>query len=214
MKATAKAPIEKGNPIERWENEGGRVGLSSRNDRPTPPPRSTQPSTQERRHVIPTTRTFKTHNDLPADQREKLIALLNQHLADTFDILSQCKQAHWNVKGPQFHQLHELFDQLARQVEAYVDQIAERATALGGTALGTVRMAADGSRLAEYPLDARGSMEHVEALAERFAALAATTRAAIQTAEDLGDADTADLFTEVSRGLDKALWFLEAHVQA
>ena len=159
-------------------------------------------------------RTFKTRIDLPADRREKLIALLNQHLADTTDLYTQSKQAHWNVKGPQFHQLHELFDELAEQLREYVDLIAERATALGGMALGTVRMAAGASRLEEYPLTARGSMQHVEALADRFAALAATTRAAIEAAEKLGDADSADLLTDVSRGLDKGLWFLEAHLQA
>jgi starvation-inducible DNA-binding protein len=142
-----------------------------------------------------------------------LVALLNQHLADTFDLYGQAKQAHWNVKGPQFHQLHELFDELAEELRAYVDLIAERATALGGLALGTVRMSAGASRLAEYPLDAGGSMGHVEALAERFAALAATTRSAIEATGRLGDADTADLLTEVSRGLDKSLWFLEAHLQ-
>jgi starvation-inducible DNA-binding protein len=160
--------------------------------------------------------TFKTSIDVPADKRKKLIALLNQHLADTFDLYGQAKQAHWNVKGPQFHQLHKLFDDLAEQVLAYVDLIAERATALGGEALGTVRMAAGASRLKEYPLGsggAVGSMHHVEELAERFAALGATTRSAIDEAEKIGDADTADLFTEVSRGLDKALWFLEAHLQ-
>lgn len=161
-----------------------------------------------------TARTFKTRIDLPADRREKLIALLNQHLADTFDLFGQCKQAHWNVKGPQFHQLHELFDDLAEAMEEYIDLIAERATALGGTVLGTVRMAAEASRLTEYPLDPGGSMEHVETLAVRFAALAASTRAAIDAAEDLGDMDSADLLTEVSRGLDKGLWFLEAHLQA
>ncbi len=159
-------------------------------------------------------RTFKTRIDLPVAGREKLIALLNQQLADTFDLYGQSKQAHWNVKGPQFFQLHELFDDLAEELLEYVDLIAERATALGGTALGTIRMAGAVSRLAEYPLDAGGSMQHVEALAERFAALAATTRSAIAAADDLGDADTADLLTEVSRGLDKSLWFLEAHLQA
>lgn len=159
-------------------------------------------------------RTFKTRIDLPPEKRTQLIALLNQHLADTFDLFGQCKQAHWNVKGPQFHQLHLLFDELAELVEGFVDLIAERVTALGGTALGTVRMAGGASRLAEYPLDPGGSMAHVEALADRFAALAASTRAAIDAAGSLGDADTSDLLTEVSRGLDKSLWFLEAHVQA
>jgi starvation-inducible DNA-binding protein len=168
-----------------------------------------------RRRLTPAarTRTFNTRIDLPADRRKTLIALLNEHLADTFDLYSQCKQAHWNVKGPQFHQLHELFDTLAEEVLGYVDMIAERATALGGTALGTVRLSAGASRLADYPLDLKGSMQYVEALAERFAAIAATTRSAIDAAEHLQDADTADLLTEVSRGLDKSLWFLEAHLQ-
>ena len=161
-----------------------------------------------------TTQLFETRIDLPAQRREDLIAVLNQQLADTFDLYGQAKQAHWNVKGPQFHQLHELFDKLAAQVNGYVDLIAERVTALGGTALGTVRLAAEGSRLSEYPLDPGGSMQHVEALAERFAALAATTRSAIEAAEQEDDAATADLLTEVSRGLDKSLWFLEAHLQA
>ena len=159
-----------------------------------------------------TARTFHTRIDLAPDVRKKLVALLNQQLADTFDLYGQAKQAHWNVKGPQFHQLHELFDDLSDQLRHDVDLIAERATALGGTALGTVRMAAAASRLIEYPLDAV-SMHHVETLAHRFAVLAATTRSAIGAAEKLGDADTADLFTEVSRGLDKGLWFLEAHLQ-
>jgi starvation-inducible DNA-binding protein len=190
--------------IDRWENEGGKI-------RPLRPVLSQDTLKED---FMKAARTFKTRIDLPADKREKLIALLNQHLADTFDLFSQAKQAHWNVKGAQFYQLHELFDELAEQLEDYVDLIAERATALGGTALGTVHMAAADSRLAEYPVDAGGSMQHVEALAVRFAALAATTRSAIDVAAGLSDADTADLFTEVSRGLDKSLWFLEAHLQA
>jgi starvation-inducible DNA-binding protein len=143
-----------------------------------------------------------------------MIALLNQQLADTTDLYSQTKQAHWNVKGAQFYQLHELFDKLANELIEYVDLIAERATALGGTALGTVRMAATTSRLPEYPLDVNDSMPTVEVLVTRYANLAATIRAAIDTASSYDDMDTADLFTEVSRGLDKSLWFLEAHLQA
>ena len=161
-----------------------------------------------------TAQLFETRIDLPADGREKLVALLNQQLADTFDLYGQAKQAHWNVKGPQFQQLHDLFEVLANQLSGYADMIAERATTLGGTALGTVRMSAEASRLPEYPLDPGGSMQHVEALAERFAALAATTRSAIKAAEEEDDVTTADLLTEVSRGLDKSLWFLEAHLQA
>ena len=159
-------------------------------------------------------KTFKTRVDLGPGIREKVNALLNQQLADTFDLYSQTKYAHWNVKGAQFFSLHELFDKLADQLTDYVDLIAERATALGGVAHGTVRMSSVASRLPEYPPEAIESLPTVEALATRFAKLAATTRAAIDTAAEQGDMDTADLFTEVSRGLDKGLWFLEAHLQA
>lgn len=158
-------------------------------------------------------RVFKTRIDLAAGTREKMIALLNQQLADTFDLYSQSKQAHWNVKGAQFYSLHELFDKLAGELGGYVDLIAERATALGGLALGTVRMSAAASRLPESSLEVVESMPTAEALATRFAGLAATTRAAIDAATEQGDMDTADLFTDVSRGLDKSLWFLEAHLQ-
>lgn len=159
------------------------------------------------------TKVFSTRLDLPLKVRDQMIALLNQQVADTFDLFSQTKQAHWNVKGAQFYPLHELFDKLAAELTEYVDLIAERATALGGLAHGTVRLAATNSRLPEYSMEVTGSLPTVEALAERYAALAATTRKAIQAADGQGDADTADLFTQVSRGLDKALWFLEAHLQ-
>lgn len=163
---------------------------------------------------MPKTGTFSTRNDLAAATRGKMAALLNQQLADTFDLYSQIKQAHWNVKGPQFIALHELFDKLAEGVLEHVDEIAERATALGGVAMGTARMAAAGSRLKEFPSGGVRGPDAVKALAERFAALGKSTRGAIDAADKAGDADTADLFTGVSRELDKGLWFLEAHVQA
>jgi len=158
-------------------------------------------------------RTYKTSIDLPPNVREAMVQLLNQHLADSSDLYSQAKQAHWNVKGAQFFQLHELFDKLADQLQDLSDVIAERVTALGGTALGTVRMSAAASRLPEYSVDDNGSLATVQALVKRFAQLAASTRLAIDAATTAGDADTADLFTEASRGLDKSLWFLEAHLQ-
>jgi starvation-inducible DNA-binding protein len=157
---------------------------------------------------------FSTRNDLAREARRKIVDLLNQQLADTFDLYSQTKQAHWNVKGAQFIQLHELFDKLAAELAGYSDLTAERATALGGLARGTVRMSAAKSQLPECDLDITDSLPTVEALADRFAALAASTRRAIEAAEHEGDADTADLFTEISRGLDKSLWFLEAHLQS
>ena len=156
---------------------------------------------------------FPTRNDLPADARTKLVALLNQQLADSIDLYSQTKHAHWNVKGPTFIALHELFDKLAEDLEDPIDDIAERATALGGSVSGTVRQVATTSRLTEFPGDTFLGQAVVEALAVRYAELAKSTRAACEKANQLHDADTADLFTNVSRKLDKSLWFLEAHLQ-
>jgi starvation-inducible DNA-binding protein len=161
-----------------------------------------------------TKNTFATRIDIPEDARDKLVELLNARLADSFDLYSQLKQAHWNVKGSDFIQLHELYDEIAESVLGYVDEIAERATALGGLALGTARMAAEASTLAEYPPDAIAGPETVEAVADRLAAYAASVREAIDAAVELEDQDTADLFTEVSRTIDKHLWFVEAHRQA
>ncbi len=155
----------------------------------------------------------ETRIDLPEEERKALIDLLNARLGDALDLYTQAKQAHWNVKGSDFIQLHELFDELAGGVLPYVDMIAERATTLGGTAYGTARMAASASSLQEYPGDLHDGMGHVNALADRYADFAAKIRAAISTAEGHGDMDTADLFTEVSRTIDKHLWFLEAHLQ-
>lgn len=160
-----------------------------------------------------TKRAFATRIDIPEDSREKVIELLNARLADTFDLYSQLKQAHWNVKGSDFIQLHELYDTVAESVLEYVDVIAERATALGGVALGTVRMAAAGSTLGEYPLDAVVGMDSVAAVADRLAAYGASVRAGIDRAAELDDQDTSDVFTEVSRAIDKHLWFVEAHLQ-
>ena len=159
------------------------------------------------------TKKFETSIDINSESREQLVSLLNQQLADTFDLYSQTKQAHWNVKGPHFIQLHELYDKLAAELTDHVDTIAERATALGGVALGTARLASAASRLPEFPASGIGSLESVRALVDRFAAVGTSTRAAIDAADDLDDADTADVFTEVSRSIDKALWFLEAHLQ-
>lgn len=156
----------------------------------------------------------KTRIDLDLESREQLVGLLNQQLADTFDLYSQTKQAHWNVKGPQFFQLHELFDKLAADLLPNIDDMAERATTLGGTALGTTKMSARTSRLADYPAETVGGTESLETLIDRFATLSASTREAIEVSAKLGDADTSDLFTGISRGLDKSLWFLEAHLQA
>jgi starvation-inducible DNA-binding protein len=160
------------------------------------------------------TRTFSTRIDIPEGSREQLVALLNARLADTFDLYSQVKQAHWNVKGSDFIQLHELYDLVAADVIEYVDTVAERATALGGLALGTARMAAKASTLDEYPVDAVDGMDTVAVVADRLAAYGELVREGIDRATELEDMDTADLFTDISRAIDKHLWFVEAHLQA
>lgn len=159
-------------------------------------------------------RIFPTSIDIPEKKRQEVIDLLNARLADTLDLKTQAKQAHWNVKGKEFFQLHELFDSVATHLEEATDLIAERVTALGGTALGTARIAAAASSLPEYDLDAVKGEEHVKALVQRLSKLATGVRKAIDQAGELGDQGTADLFTQVVREADKDLWFLEAHLQA
>src|SRR5262249_48183796 len=157
---------------------------------------------------------FKTKNDLPEANRVKAVELLNARLADAIDLQTQTKQAHWNVKGPNFIALHELFDKINEEVEDYVDLIAERAVQLGGVAEGTARMAVKRSSLSEYPVKSVEGRDHVEALSSALGAFGKLARKAINDANDLGDLDTADVFTEISRGVDKWLWFVEAHQQA
>jgi len=157
---------------------------------------------------------FKTKNDLAEETRAKVVELLNARLADCIDLQTQTKQAHWNVKGPTFIALHELFDKVNEAVEDYVDDLAERTVQLGGVAEGTARTVARRSVLAEYPAKAVEGRSHVEALSSALAAFGKAARQAIEQANELGDLDTADLFTEVSRGIDKWLWFVEAQLQA
>ncbi len=158
-------------------------------------------------------RLFETRHDLDAETRASVVENLNRSLADTTDLMTQVKHAHWNVKGPQFQPLHELFDEQAAMLAEHADVIAERATALGGTAMGTARMAARESRLDDFPSEAIEGEDCLSALADRFAAHAAHLRTGIEITESYGDLDTADLYTELSRAVDKQLWFLESHLQ-
>ncbi len=152
-----------------------------------------------------------TKNSLSAKTRTQVAAILNQSLADLSDLYSQTKQAHWNVKGRLFYSLHKLFDDLAGTVEEHLDDIAERVTAIGGVAQGTIRQAAASSRLPEFPGEQKEELAFVHALRDRYALAANETRKAIDETARLGDADAADLLTGISRDLDKALWMLEAH---
>ncbi|MFQ3651814.1 MAG: DNA starvation/stationary phase protection protein Dps [Gemmataceae bacterium] len=154
-----------------------------------------------------------THNDLPESVRQAVITLLNARLADAIDLGMQCKQAHWNVKGPNFLALHKLVDELFDHVSDHIDELAERIVSLGGTARGTLGVVSQESKLPAYPLDAVEGAAHLEALAKSLSAFGKAVRAAIDASDEAGDAVTADLFTQMASALDKDLWMVEAHLQ-
>ena len=156
---------------------------------------------------------YETSNDLPPIARRSAIELLNEHLVDAIDLQLQAKQAHWNIKGPNFVGLHDLFDRVAAQAGEFADLIAERGVALGGVARGTVQVVSSHSKLREYPLDICDWRAHVRAMQDGLATFGRGARRAIDEAAALNDADTADLFTEISRDADKSLWMVEAHIQ-
>lgn len=155
-----------------------------------------------------------TKNDLAEGKREKVVELLNSRLADVIDLKTQAKQAHWNVKGHHFIGLHELFDKVSIAAEEHTDLIAERITALGGTAMGTARVVAQKSSLSEYPLEIFEGTDHVDALSTAMADFGKRVRKGIDETDEIGDVDTSDLLTEISRENDKLLWFVEAHIQS
>ena len=179
---------------------------------PRPPVTSASRSASETR--FGTARLYPTRNDLPEAGRREAVGLLNQRLADAIDLQTQCKQAHWNVKGPSFIALHQLFDQINEAVEDYVDLLAERVVQLGGVAEGTVGVVRERSTLPGYPLALSSGPEHVAALADALAGFGRTARVGIEELTALADADSADILTEISRGVDQWLWFVEAHAQA
>jgi starvation-inducible DNA-binding protein len=156
---------------------------------------------------------YKTKIDLSEKVRRNVSVILNERLADAIDLQSQVKQAHWNVKGPNFIALHELFDKISDAVLEQIDEIAERITALGGTAEGTVAVAARRSKLKNYPLSITAGKDHLLYLSTQLSGFGKAARSAIEDTGKLGDADSADLFTQISREIDKYLWFLEAHLQ-
>jgi len=156
---------------------------------------------------------YPTKNDLPAKKREGLVEMLNLHLASSLDVMLQSKQAHWNVKGPNFAALHELFDKIKEAFVEYSDLLAERVVQLGGIAEGTAVVVAKRTPLKQYPLSLTDGLQHVDYFSDSLAAFGKAVREAIRTSGDeFGDQDTADICTEISRGVDKWLWMLEAHL--
>ncbi len=167
-------------------------------------------SVSETRFAKPILR--QTKNDLPEQVRIEVARLLNQRLASAIDLQTQCKQAHWNVKGPTFIALHKLFDEVNEEVEDYVDLIAERVVQLGGIAEGTIGAVASRTVLIDYPMTLSSGTEHVAALSDALSEFGRSVRIGIDELNDLEDADGADILTEISRGVDKWLWFVEAHL--
>ena len=150
---------------------------------------------------------------IKSNTKTAMIALCNARLADAIDLSLAIKQAHWNLKGPTFIAVHELLDMLRGHLDDNADTIAERVAQLDGVALGTVQTVEGASTLPAYPTDIHKVSDHVGALVERFANIAKSVREAIDTADDAGDAGTADIFTSFSRDLDKDLWFLKSHLE-
>jgi starvation-inducible DNA-binding protein len=153
-----------------------------------------------------------TKNNLSETVRADMVALLNARLADAIDLFNRTKHAHWNVKGPQFIALHELFDTIAGHLVVVADDLAERAVQLGGVAEGTVEAVSSRTSLSPYSLTLTAGRDHVDAVSSALADFGGKVRAGIETADGRGDKDTADLFTEISRQVDKDVWFLEAHL--
>src|ERR1700687_3812183 len=156
----------------------------------------------------------KKNKVLHEEQQAKIIELLNRRLADTIDLQLQSRQAYWNLKGAHFMALRELFDKVTEGVEEYANLIAEHIVQLGGMAEGTAHAVARRSSLDEYLLATADGQGHIDALTATLAAFGKHVRYASEQATELKDTDTAAFFTEIARGIDKWLWFVETSQQS
>lgn len=156
---------------------------------------------------------YRSRNGLSEDARSEIIGMLGGVLASSIDLWTHSKQAHWNLKGMQFIGLHKLFDKISEGQQEYIDLVAERITQLGGVAEGTISAVSQKTNLPEYALNLSAAQDHVEALANSLGTYSNALRTCIPRIEDLQDPGTVDMLTEVLRGVDEWLWFVEAHVQ-
>ena len=155
----------------------------------------------------------QSRNDLNNNAKKTSVGVLQACLADSIDLYNATRHAHWNVKGPHFGSLHTLFENFYTQLALDIDEVAERLVQLGGTAMGQTQAVAGSTRLPAYPTDLKGGLDHVKALLERYSQVAKALREGIDQTDEAGDADTADLLTDLSRKIDKSVWMLDAHTQ-
>ncbi|BAT58451.1 DNA protection during starvation protein [Variibacter gotjawalensis] len=160
-----------------------------------------------------TAKLHQTKNGLKGNALKVSLTTLQERLVDGIDLALAVKQAHWNLKGPGFIGIHKMLDGFRDELDEFNDTVAERITQLGGTARGTTQAVGSETNLSPYPLDVYAIADHLAALIDRYAAYGNAVRKSIDETDDAGDKGTADLFTDVSRAVDKQLWFLEAHVQ-
>ncbi|UWQ22739.1 DNA starvation/stationary phase protection protein Dps [Jannaschia sp. W003] len=148
---------------------------------------------------------------LESQTQSQMIDLLNARLADSVDLTLAVKQAHWNLRGSGYIGVHELLDQVADRLREQSDLMAERVAIMGGYAAGTTQEAAKNTSLAPYPVELTDIQDHIEELVQRFKHHGRNLREAIESAGEAGDDDVEDLFTEVSREVDKDAWFIGAN---
>lgn len=157
---------------------------------------------------------FAPQIDLPEDDRRGLVGLLNQALAETTDLYLLTKQAHWNVKGENFYQVHELYDHVSGELPEYADRLAERAVLLGGYARGSARMTVAASRLDPFPGYRDDDRSFLRAMTQRWATYAEAIREASRQADsEYDDPGTSDLFDAITHLADRGRWMIEAQLQ-
>ncbi|PHK94555.1 DNA starvation/stationary phase protection protein Dps [Pseudoroseomonas rhizosphaerae] len=154
-----------------------------------------------------------TRNDLGENTKKVSVTVLNGTLTDMIDLTNSVRMAHWTMRGPNFIGLHGMLETFYNELFATADEVAERLVQIGGTPDGTSQIVAEKSRLPAYSQATVYTLDHVKELADRFASLARSVREGIDSTDEAGDADTADLLTGLSRDLDKKLWMLEAHLE-
>lgn len=155
----------------------------------------------------------RTRNDTDSNAKAVSQDVLQAIVSDAIDLTNATRQAHWNVKGSHFYGLHQMFERFYNMLNKNTDEMAERMVQLGGVPDGTTQGTGGRTRLIAYDAQLLDGLEHCDALADRYSALAHSLRDGIDKTDEAGDADTSDLLTQVSQEVEQALWMIEAHLQ-